>query len=480
MLRDGSIETEASWCGVESEASHAEQCTRLHRRLKRIVKARAALDAQEAEALREAERLRLWRRFGYGSMLEYMEMEMGYTPRLALERLRVANAIVALPAIADALASGELSFSAGRELTRVATPETEGDWLEAATDKNVRKVEDLVSGHKRGDRPTDPVDPALRTSSVWYSDVEEETKVLLAQAQQILERELGERLSDNAFLRIFARMVIDGARAGQRTAAPHQMARTVCTECRRGWVSGAGRTVEMTPPSLETALCDAKHIGSIDSDVSAPSRTIPSEDRATPGNDPAIPSRGPATASKGPTTPRGPATSQGPAPSPKSDADASHSPGQGTQSTTGASPNDRTRRNATCPPGASTSHSCERAKSDIPPALRRKVLHRDRSTCRVPWCRSSRNCDLHHIVPRAEGGQHTEENLITLCESRPSQRSVDYRGHGVEPDVQTPSAPRACDRRASARDNGRTQGPRLRQTRGRYRDETDSCPRGYE
>src|SRR5690606_17176372 len=58
-----------------------------------------------------------------------------------------------------------------------------------------------------------------------------------------------------------------------------------------------------------------------------------------------------------------------------------------------------------------------RAKSDIPPALRRKVKARDHGRCRVPWCRSSRNVDCHHLDPVSEGGQHTLENLILLCES---------------------------------------------------------------
>src|SRR5690349_11739232 len=124
MLRDESVGIEATWCGVERGAGYEATCEQLHRRLKRIVKARAALEAQEAEALREAERTRMWRYYGYGSLIEYMEMELGYTPRIALERLRVAKAIVELPAIADAMAQGALSFSAGRELTRVATPET--------------------------------------------------------------------------------------------------------------------------------------------------------------------------------------------------------------------------------------------------------------------------------------------------------------------------------------------------------------------
>jgi hypothetical protein len=44
-------------------------------------------------------------------------------------------------------------------------------------------------------------------------------------------------------------------------------------------------------------------------------------------------------------------------------------------------------------------------------------LARDHGRCRVPWCRSSRNIDEHHIIPRSEGGEHTLANLITLCES---------------------------------------------------------------
>jgi predicted restriction endonuclease len=58
-----------------------------------------------------------------------------------------------------------------------------------------------------------------------------------------------------------------------------------------------------------------------------------------------------------------------------------------------------------------------RARQAIPPALRRKVMRRDHGRCRVPGCRSARNLDQHHIVPRAQGGANTEENVLTLCES---------------------------------------------------------------
>jgi hypothetical protein len=43
-----------------------------------------------------------------------------------------------------------ISFSPARELTRVATPSTEHEWLEVARGRTVREVEQLVSGHRPG------------------------------------------------------------------------------------------------------------------------------------------------------------------------------------------------------------------------------------------------------------------------------------------------------------------------------------------
>src|SRR3954466_5740258 len=98
----------------------------LHRTLKRIAKARAHLDLQEAEALREAQRLQLWRQFGHASLADYMVQELGYSPhRVAEGRLRLANALPDLPRLTEALHNGEINFSQARELARVMTPETE-------------------------------------------------------------------------------------------------------------------------------------------------------------------------------------------------------------------------------------------------------------------------------------------------------------------------------------------------------------------
>ncbi len=58
---------------------------------------------------------------GYGSFGEYIERLFGYKPRSTQEKLRVAEALEELPAIAQALASGMLNWSArARAHARVA------------------------------------------------------------------------------------------------------------------------------------------------------------------------------------------------------------------------------------------------------------------------------------------------------------------------------------------------------------------------
>jgi len=78
---------------------------------------------------------------------------LGYGPRVAQDRLRVARALGTLPQLTAALAQGELPFSAIRELTRVATPVTEAAWREVATGKNLRQIEEARRRSSAGRSP---------------------------------------------------------------------------------------------------------------------------------------------------------------------------------------------------------------------------------------------------------------------------------------------------------------------------------------
>jgi hypothetical protein len=59
----------------------------------------------------------------------------------------------------------------------------------------------------------------------------------------------------------------------------------------------------------------------------------------------------------------------------------------------------------------------ERAHQDIPPSIVRFVRRRDGGRCRVPGCRSARALEVHHIVHRADGGDHDPSGLVLLCGS---------------------------------------------------------------
>jgi hypothetical protein len=102
---------------------------------------------------------------------------------------------------------------------------------------------------------------------------------------------------------------------------------TVCQDCKRGWLHGAGTISLMSPGAVEAAQCDSQDIGDLDSPI------------------------------------------------------------------------------------------LTRAKQTIPPAMRRKVKHRDKGRCRVPGCRASCNVDIHHLLALSEGGTHAYENLVPLCEA---------------------------------------------------------------
>jgi hypothetical protein len=70
--------------------------------------------------------------------------ELGLGVRKTRERIRIGRALRELPAIEEAFVGGEISFSRAREVTRVATPDDEQHWLDAARSLPMRTLERRV------------------------------------------------------------------------------------------------------------------------------------------------------------------------------------------------------------------------------------------------------------------------------------------------------------------------------------------------
>ena len=143
------------------------QVDSIHRRLCELARSQAALDADIGRALVEAYRHGVHLALGYASFRQYAAAVFGWTERQVEERTRVVLALEALPVLSESLASGTLAWTKVRELTRVATPETEREWIAASKDKTVRDIEKLVSGRTAGARPSDATPPEAERRRVW-------------------------------------------------------------------------------------------------------------------------------------------------------------------------------------------------------------------------------------------------------------------------------------------------------------------------
>jgi len=316
---------------------------------------------------------------GFRSCAAWLAWRVGLEPGAARERVRVARALGPLPALAEALARGELSYAKVRALTRVATPETEARLLAVGRAGTAHHVERIVRGWRRVDRQAEAREAARQHAgrALHVSQDEDGTVVLRGR----LAPEVGAlllRALDAARERLYQR---------RRTMVPP--ASDPATEV----PTRAQQQADALALLAETALHQ-------ELDPGAPGeryQVVVHVDAAVLA-DPAQP--GQSVLEEGSHVPAG--TSR------RLACDASRvvmrHDAEGQVVEVGA----RTRT--------------------IPPALRRALQHRDLG-CRFPGCHV-RVGEGHHVRHWAEGGPTTLSNLALLC--RRHHRAVHEEGYQVE------------------------------------------------
>ena len=83
-----------------------------------------------------------WLQCGLSNCAEWLHWRCDLSMSAAREKVRVAHALKTLPLIADSFATGELSYSKVRPLTRVARPDKEESLLEFALNTTASRVEE--------------------------------------------------------------------------------------------------------------------------------------------------------------------------------------------------------------------------------------------------------------------------------------------------------------------------------------------------
>lgn len=393
-----------------------------HERLLGIRKRRARFDAEEALWLVVCQELGAHRELGMGSFVEYVSAVLGLDSHSALERIRVARALVRLPATFEKLHASELCWSAVRELSRVVTPETEQEWLGACAKLGVRDIQWLVSGRRPGDLPSTPADESARLHAVRY-EVSGSTLALVRQAQDEHRRRTGQSLDEDVFVADLARAYLVG-REGSG-AASAQVMMTVCPSCRQGTVDAGGQVLALPPSEVERLACDARVVprGRVEAVVEG---TRSAEPGGRSHGGPERPSHG----GSGEASHAGPERAGFHVGSEESSSagteGASH---VGPEESSQGGPADRGSHvgshDAVARAGVPSPvrmaelerRSGLRVETELSRKVRQLVVRRHHGRCAAPGCSSSMCLHVHHVEPRADGGTHDPELLVPLCDA---------------------------------------------------------------
>lgn len=155
-------------------------------------------------SLLAAERRLLYELFGCGSVVQYGVRQLGLHPQKASELIRASRALERLPALAEAFRTGRLGWGKIRELTRVACPDSEEEWLEYALEHNTSEVQvaitvsPLAAGKEAAGLP-----PGRKVRLTF--DLTPEEYALYERAEELVRREAHKRLPRTEILMRLAR-----------------------------------------------------------------------------------------------------------------------------------------------------------------------------------------------------------------------------------------------------------------------------------
>ena len=101
----------------------------------------------------EMDERKLYNDFGCSNIFQYATHYLSLGEHTIAELLRTGKALAQLPLLSEAFEKGQISSSHIREISRVATKDTEEYWCDTARGKTVREVEKFVAFTPKGGLP---------------------------------------------------------------------------------------------------------------------------------------------------------------------------------------------------------------------------------------------------------------------------------------------------------------------------------------
>lgn len=236
----------------------------IHIALRRARNAHASAEHDLAVLLCRLHASGLYAERGHSSVVQYAEVELDLTPRHTMELVAIGRKLPKLPALAAAFASGQLGWTKARELIKVATPETDSEWVTRARTATSRDLEALVAHTRPGEKPPDPRTQLSRgpVRSVLRFELDVADADIVRRALRLLrlEGEHGVETSDAQLLTEMARRLLASENAPQVPAPAAADARyrvVVHTGRSDAAVPQVGDT-EVDTATAEMTACDAE------------------------------------------------------------------------------------------------------------------------------------------------------------------------------------------------------------------------------
>ena len=208
--------------------------------LRSLFKARRQNLAAIAHGLARMKREELYRDLGYSSVFTYAADQHGMGKSKVSELIGISEGSDRLPQVREAFDSGRLEWTKAREIARVATPETEADWLQLAT----RATGDELRAARKGDA-------AVRRRVLSFSL---EDTALYDQLIAAAKQELGVDSEGDVVLALLQR----GA-GGGGAEAPHALVViSECASCRLATTETREGPIALSSQAVARARCSGE------------------------------------------------------------------------------------------------------------------------------------------------------------------------------------------------------------------------------
>lgn len=202
----------------------------------------------------EVVRRELYRDLGYASAHQYAHMALGFSRNRTNQFLRLAGDLERLPRLRAAVADGSLGWTKAQQVARVATPRSEGDWVDKALGATRHELAQAIKARRQRGRNNNQSSLDLPDAAAMTMPAEPAptsltfrlTAVDLARYEGLIEsiKKQGlvrpEATREEVLLTALANLA-EGTPVRRRTAGnPYQVVIYECESCKRAHAVTSG------------------------------------------------------------------------------------------------------------------------------------------------------------------------------------------------------------------------------------------------